>query len=82
MQNILVEDRFSGYNAQQTPEMFRFVLTEDMLVRSGDVQKACDRRAGHGRASQSRRGVFGRQLQCRTILHLHRNQRAQRGHAH
>ena len=39
VQNILVEDRFSGYNAQQTPEMFRFVLTEDMLVRSGDVQK-------------------------------------------
>ncbi|HEY7763982.1 MAG TPA: SIMPL domain-containing protein [Aestuariivirgaceae bacterium] len=39
VQNILVEDRFAGYNAQQTPEQFRFVLTEDMLVRSQDVQK-------------------------------------------
>ncbi|HEY7750491.1 MAG TPA: SIMPL domain-containing protein [Aestuariivirgaceae bacterium] len=39
VQNITVEDRFSGYNAQQTPPEFRFVLTEDMLVRSGDVQK-------------------------------------------
>jgi hypothetical protein len=39
VQNILVEDRFAGYNAQQTPEQFRFVLTEDILVRSGDVQK-------------------------------------------
>jgi hypothetical protein len=39
VQNILVEDRFAGYNAQQTPEQFRFVLTEDLLVRSQDVQK-------------------------------------------
>jgi uncharacterized protein len=39
VQNILVEDRFAGYNAQQTPEQFRFVVTEDMLVRSQDVQK-------------------------------------------
>jgi hypothetical protein len=39
VQNIMVEDRFAGYNAQQTPEQYRFVLTEDMLVRSQDVQK-------------------------------------------
>jgi hypothetical protein len=39
IQNILVEDRFAGYNAQQTPELYRFVLTEDMLARSPDVQK-------------------------------------------
>lgn len=39
VQNIMVEDRFAGYNAQQTPEQYRFVLTEDMLVRSGEVQK-------------------------------------------
>ena len=39
VQNITVEDRFAGYNAQQTPEQYRFVLTEDMLVRSGEVQK-------------------------------------------
>lgn len=39
VQNIMVEDRFAGYNAQQTPEQYRFVLTEDLLVRSQDVQK-------------------------------------------
>jgi hypothetical protein len=39
VQNIMVEDRFAGYSAQQTPEQYRFVLTEDMLVRSGEVQK-------------------------------------------
>jgi hypothetical protein len=38
-QNIMVEDKFAGYNAQQTPEGFRFVLTEDMLVRSAAVDK-------------------------------------------
>lgn len=38
-QNITVEDKFAGYNAQQTPEGYRFVLTEDMLVRSAAVDK-------------------------------------------
>jgi hypothetical protein len=39
VQNIQVEDRMAGYNAQSTPEDSRFVLTEDLLVRSGDVDK-------------------------------------------
>ncbi|MGE3830783.1 MAG: SIMPL domain-containing protein [Parvibaculaceae bacterium] len=42
VQNIQVEDRLAGYNAQQTPEDTRFVLTEDMLVKSADVQKLAD----------------------------------------
>ena len=42
VQNIQVEDRLAGYNAQQTPEDTRFVLTEDMLVNSADVQKLAD----------------------------------------
>lgn len=42
VQNIQVEDRMAGYNAQQTPEDTRFVLTEDMLVKSADVQKLAD----------------------------------------
>ena len=39
VQNIQVEDRIAGYNAQGTPEESRFVLTEDLLVRSADVDK-------------------------------------------
>lgn len=39
VQNIQVEDRAAGYNAQSTPEAARFVLTEDLLVRSSDVQR-------------------------------------------
>lgn len=39
VQNIQVEDRNAGYNAQGTPEESRFVLTEDLLVRSTDVDK-------------------------------------------
>jgi hypothetical protein len=42
IQNIQVEDRFAGYNAQQTLQEIRFVLTEDMLVRSAEVQKLAD----------------------------------------
>ena len=42
VQNIQVEDRFAGYNAQQVPQELRFVLTEDMLVRSAEVQKLAD----------------------------------------
>ena len=39
VQNIQVEDRLAGYNAQGTPEDSRFVLTEDLLVRSAEVDK-------------------------------------------
>lgn len=39
VQNIQVEDRIAGYNAQGVPEESRFVLTEDLLVRSVDVDK-------------------------------------------
>ena len=39
VQNIQVEDRMAGYNANQTPEDTRFVLTEDLLVKSAEVQK-------------------------------------------
>ena len=42
VQNIQVEDRVAGYNAQGTPEESRFVLTEDMLVKSAEVQKLAD----------------------------------------
>jgi len=37
VQNITVEDRYAGYNAGNTPDDARFVLTEDMLVTSRDV---------------------------------------------
>jgi uncharacterized protein len=39
VQNIQVEDRIAGYNAQGTPEDSRFVLTEDLLVKSIEVDK-------------------------------------------
>jgi uncharacterized protein len=39
VQNIQVEDRIAGYNSQGTPEESRFVLTEDLLLRSTDVDK-------------------------------------------
>lgn len=39
VQNIQVEDRMAGYNAQGTLPESRFVLTEDILVRSSDVDK-------------------------------------------
>lgn len=39
VQNIQAEDRQAGYNANQMPEESRFVLTEDILVKSADVQK-------------------------------------------
>lgn len=37
VQNILVEDRLAGYNASSTPDLARFVLTEEFIVTSGDV---------------------------------------------
>ncbi len=42
VQNIQVEDRMAGYNANQTPEDTRFVLTEDLLVKSSEVQKLAE----------------------------------------
>ena len=42
VQNIQVEDRMAGYAANQTPEDTRFVLTEDLLVKSAEVQKLAD----------------------------------------
>lgn len=39
VQNILVEDRLAGYNAGNTPDAARFVLTEEMLVTSQEVEK-------------------------------------------
>lgn len=41
-QNIQVEDKLAGYNAQGADPAFRFVLTQDMLVRSGEVDKLSD----------------------------------------
>jgi uncharacterized protein len=38
VQNILVEDRLAGYNASNTPDLARFVLTEEFLVTSNDVE--------------------------------------------
>lgn len=37
VQNVTVEDRYAGYNGANTPGDVRFVLTEDMLVTSADV---------------------------------------------
>jgi uncharacterized protein len=39
VQNIQVEDRMAGYNAQGTPEESRFVLTEDLLLKTNEVDK-------------------------------------------
>lgn len=42
VQNIQVEDRLAGYNAQGTPEDTRFVLTEDLLVKSTNVDRLAE----------------------------------------
>ena len=39
VQNIQVEDRLAGYNNQGVPPEIRFVLTEDILVKSSEVDK-------------------------------------------
>lgn len=39
VQNILAEDRMAGYNAGNTPDAARFVLTEDMLVTTAKVDQ-------------------------------------------
>lgn len=38
VQNILVEDRLAGYNASSTPDLARFVLTEEFIVTSDEVE--------------------------------------------
>lgn len=42
VQNVQVEDRAAGYNAGSTPDEYRFVLTEDILVTSGKVDELAD----------------------------------------
>ncbi len=42
VQNIQVEDRLAGYNNQGVPPEIRFVLTEDILVKSSEVEKLAD----------------------------------------
>ena len=39
VQNIKVEDRLTAYNSSGAPRANRFVLTEDIVVRSSDVDK-------------------------------------------
>jgi uncharacterized protein len=39
VQNIQVEDRIANYNGQEPPEGSRFALTEDLLVKSVEVDK-------------------------------------------
>ena len=39
VQNIQVEDRIANYNGQEPPAGTRFALTEDMLVKSAEVDK-------------------------------------------
>lgn len=39
VQNIQVEDRVAGYSGNDIPPEFRFVLTEDILVKSADVDR-------------------------------------------
>lgn len=42
VQNIQVEDRLAGYNSQGVPEDSRFVLTEDLLVKTSEVDKLAE----------------------------------------
>ncbi len=42
VQNIMVEDRAAGYNSGSTPDEYRFVLTEDMLVTTTKVTELSD----------------------------------------
>jgi hypothetical protein len=55
VQNVLVEDRAAGYNAGSTPDEFRFVLTEDMLVTTERVRDLAD--ASRSVADLLRQGV-------------------------
>ncbi|GHA20681.1 hypothetical protein GCM10007989_14760 [Devosia pacifica] len=42
VQTVLVEDRAAGYNAGSTPDAFRFVLTEEMLVTTNKVEELAE----------------------------------------
>lgn len=55
VQNVLVEDRAAGYNAGSTPDEYRFVLTEDMLVTTARVTELAD--ASRSVADLLRQGV-------------------------
>lgn len=55
VQNVLVEDRAAGYNAGSTPDEYRFVLTEDMLVTTDKVTELAD--ASRSVADLLRQGV-------------------------
>ena len=55
VQSVLVEDRAAGYNAGSTPDEFRFVLTEDMLVTTDKVLELAD--ASRSVADLLRQGV-------------------------
>lgn len=55
VQNVLVEDRAAGYNAGSTPDEYRFVLTEDMLVTTDRVTDLAD--ASRSVADLLRQGV-------------------------
>jgi hypothetical protein len=55
VQTVLVEDRAAGYNAGTTPDQYRFVLTEDMLVTTDRVNDLAD--ASRSVADLLRQGV-------------------------
>lgn len=55
VQTVLVEDRAAGYNAGTTPDQYRFVLTEDMLVTTERVRELAE--ASQGVADLLRQGV-------------------------
>ena len=55
VQNVLVEDRAAGYNAGTTPDEYRFVLTEDMLVTTDRVTELAE--ASRAVADLLRQGV-------------------------
>lgn len=55
VQNVLVEDRAAGYNAGTTPDEYRFVLTEDLLVTTNRVTDLAE--ASRSVADLLRQGV-------------------------
>jgi uncharacterized protein len=55
VQNVLVEDRAAGYNAGSTPDQYRFVLTEDLLVTTDKVAELAE--ASRSVADLLRQGV-------------------------
>jgi hypothetical protein len=48
VQNIRVEDRLAGYSASNVPEQGRYVLTEDIILRSKDVDGLAEAARGIG----------------------------------